>query len=95
MVRPGAGARRDAAAKYRAAVRLAVHVEVKFAMRMREQGRMRETIVIDRRVCGRDETDSGEPFTCDKMLKWFLPPGAELVVVERDGTSQTYRGATA
>jgi hypothetical protein len=66
--------------------------ETKFAVRMREEGRRRETIVIDREVCGRGPTDQRLPFTCDKQLRHFLPPGAELTVVEYDGTRRTYRG---
>jgi len=76
----------------RAASRLAVHLETKFAVRMREEGRLRETIVIDRGVCGNGATDRGLPFTCDRLLSRFLPPGAELTVVERDGARRTYRG---
>lgn len=76
----------------RAAVRLARHLEVKFAVRMREQGLREETIVIDRPVCGLGPTDSTLPFTCDKLLPRFLPPGAQLTVVEHDGTRRTYRG---
>ncbi|WP_460791905.1 DddA-like double-stranded DNA deaminase toxin [Micromonospora sonneratiae] len=79
-------------ARLRAASRLAVHVEVKFAMRMRSEGRLQETIVIDRTVCGQRPTDKNAPFTCDKFLKWFLPAGAKLTVVEPDGTRRVYQG---
>lgn len=78
--------------QFRAAVDLASHVEVKLAMRMREESRNHETVVIDRTVCGRRPFDRNDPFTCDKMLKWFLPPGATLTVVEHDGTAVTYQG---
>jgi hypothetical protein len=90
-----AKARRTAATfppDLKAAVRLATHLEVKFAVRMREQGLRDETIVIDRPVCGRGPTDSTLPFTCDKLLPRFLPAGSQLTVVERDGTRRTYRG---
>ncbi|WP_422771264.1 DddA-like double-stranded DNA deaminase toxin [Plantactinospora sp. WMMC1484] len=79
-------------AHLRAASRLAVHLEVKFAVRMREEGRTRETVVIDRPICGQSDRDRTLPFTCDKQLHHFLPPGAELTVVEHDGTRRTYRG---
>lgn len=76
----------------RRAIRLARHVEVKLAMRMREEGRRHETVVIDRKVCGRRPYDRTAPLTCDKMLKFFLPPGATLTIVEDDGTRVTYEG---
>lgn len=60
-------------------------------MRMRVEGRTRETVVVDREVCGRvDNRD--EPITCHRMLAWFLPSGTELTVVELDGTVVTYLG---
>ena len=78
--------------QWRAALRLAVHVEVKFAVRMRAEQRTNETIVIDRPVCGNGPTDQGLPFTCAAMLRWFLPPGGILTVVEHDGTRRSYQG---
>jgi hypothetical protein len=76
----------------RRAVRLARHIEVKLAVRMREEQRPHETVVIDREVCGRTAADEHEPLTCDKILKYFLPTGSTLTVVETDGTRITYRG---
>ncbi|WP_425470685.1 DddA-like double-stranded DNA deaminase toxin [Saccharothrix australiensis] len=76
----------------RRAVRLATHIEVKLAVRMREEERSHETVLIDRGVCGRGAMDRDEPLTCDKTLKYFLPPGATPTVVESDGSRVTYRG---
>jgi hypothetical protein len=76
----------------RRAHRLAHHIEVKFAMRMRQERLSEETIVIDRRVCGTRADSRTLTYTCDKMLKWFLPAGARLRVVEPDGTIRTYQG---
>ncbi|WP_328610382.1 hypothetical protein OG943_15020 [Amycolatopsis sp. NBC_00345] len=76
----------------RPATRLATHVEVKIAMAMREQGLRDETVVIDRQVCGTREFDREAPFTCDKYLSRFLPPGARLRVVQPDGTVSEYTG---
>jgi SCP1.201-like deaminase len=61
--------------QHRAAMRLATHIEIKFAMRMREEGLTDETIVIDREVCGRREDDQDDRWTCDRFLPWFLPRG--------------------
>jgi len=77
---------------FRPAARLATHIEVKLAMRMREEDRDHETVVIDRPVCGRQSFKQAERFTCDKMLRWFLSPGARLTVIEHDGTRITYTG---
>lgn len=58
----------------RRAVILASHVEVKFAMRMREDNLMDETIVINNLVCD-------GPYSCDEHLEKFLPVGAKLTVI--------------
>jgi hypothetical protein len=71
---------------HRAVSRLATHLEV------REVGPLKATIIIDRQVCGRRPIDSNQPFTCDRFLAQFLPPGGELTVVEFDGSRKTYRG---
>ncbi|WP_158684574.1 DddA-like double-stranded DNA deaminase toxin [Amycolatopsis orientalis] len=76
----------------RPAARLATHIEVKIAMAMREQGLRDETVVIDRQVCGTREFDREAPFTCDKYLARFLPPGARLRVEQPDGTVSEYTG---
>ncbi|WP_167344564.1 DddA-like double-stranded DNA deaminase toxin [Amycolatopsis thermoflava] len=75
-----------------AVTRLARHVEVKVAVAMREQGLRDETVVIDRQICGTRPFDQAQPFTCDKYLARFLPPGARLRVVQADGTVATYTG---
>ncbi|MEV8374776.1 DddA-like double-stranded DNA deaminase toxin [Kribbella sp. NPDC056861] len=67
--------------------RLAVtsHVEVKSALIMRERGLTNETIVINKATCdGR--------WSCEKMLKEFLPPGSRLVVYGPDGIGRPYYG---
>ncbi|WP_424189169.1 DddA-like double-stranded DNA deaminase toxin [Actinokineospora sp. G85] len=78
----------------RAVLALTRHVEVQFAMRMRAQYRPgtpapRETIVIDRPPCGED---LDRPFSCKTHLGEFLPPGAELTVIDRDGRTYTHKG---
>lgn len=60
------------------------HVEVKFAMLMREQQLVDETIVINSPPCPGD-------WGCDQMLEAFLPPGASLTV-HAPAFSKTYRG---
>lgn len=75
-----------------AVTRLARHVEVKVAVAMRERGLQDETMVIDRQVCGTRPFDQAQPYTCDKYLARFLPPGARLRVVQADGTVSTYSG---
>jgi hypothetical protein len=82
-----AGATQDPA--QRRARTLGTHMEVKMAMRMRDQGLTQETIVVDRPVCGRL---TGGRFTCHRQLPWFLPAGTTLTVVERDGTVSHYQG---
>jgi hypothetical protein len=56
--------------------RLAIesHVEVKFAMMMRERGLINETIVINNIPCD-------IPYGCKRYLSEILPPGARLTVV--------------
>lgn len=56
--------------------RLAIesHVEVKFAMMMRERGLTNETIVINNIPCD-------IPYGCKRYLRDILPPGARLTVV--------------
>ncbi|WP_436499588.1 DddA-like double-stranded DNA deaminase toxin [Actinokineospora sp. HUAS TT18] len=81
-------------AKGRAVLGLARHVEVKFAMRLRATWRPgqpppNETIVIDRPPCG---VLAPGDWTCDATLDDWLPPGATLTVIDRDGHRYTYRG---
>ncbi|WP_410621676.1 DddA-like double-stranded DNA deaminase toxin [Amycolatopsis sp. cmx-8-4] len=72
--------------------RLATHVEVKVAVRMREEHLSQETVVMDRGVCGTRPFDSHRRITCDKFLPALLPPGAVLRVVQPDGTIREYQG---
>lgn len=67
-------------------------MEVKIALAMRDQQLRNETVVMDRPVCGTLEADQADPFTCDKYLSRFLPPGARLRVVQPDGTVNEYTG---
>ncbi|MEV6899794.1 DddA-like double-stranded DNA deaminase toxin [Amycolatopsis sp. NPDC051372] len=76
----------------RPASQLARHVEVKVAISMWVRGLRDETVVMDRPVCGTREFDRDDPFTCDKYLARFLPPGARLRVVQPDGTVSDYTG---
>jgi hypothetical protein len=59
------------------------HVEIKFAMLMRERGLMNETIVINKETCKGDAS-------CDKWLPYFLPPGAKLTVYGPSNFKETY-----
>lgn len=72
--------------------RLATHVEVKVAARMRKDGLSNETVVIDRGVCGTRSFDAHAKYTCHKYLPSILPPGARLRVVQPDGTIRHYEG---
>ncbi|GAA4033726.1 hypothetical protein GCM10022247_68460 [Allokutzneria multivorans] len=77
---------------------LARHIEIQFAMRMRALAATqppgapppREMIAINREPCGIRKPGW---LTCHAQLHRFLPPGAELVVVETNGTTHAYRGA--
>jgi hypothetical protein len=62
------------------------HVEVKFALMMRERGLKNETIVVNKRPCDGD-------LGCDEMLGRFLPEGGSLTVYGPGGFKQTYRSA--
>ncbi|WP_233712078.1 DddA-like double-stranded DNA deaminase toxin, partial [Kribbella turkmenica] len=59
------------------------HVEVKFAMRMRQRGLMHETIVVNKLPC------TGK-WGCERFLRYILPPGATLTVFGPDGFKRTY-----
>ncbi|MFF0264694.1 DddA-like double-stranded DNA deaminase toxin [Kribbella sp. NPDC004536] len=59
------------------------HVEIKFAMFMRERGLRRATLVINNRPC------PGEA-GCDEMLKDFLPKGAALTIFGPNNFKETY-----
>jgi hypothetical protein len=60
------------------------HVEVKFALVMRERGLTDETIVVNKRPCDGD-------LGCDQMLSRFLPTGGSLTVYGPAGFKRTYR----
>lgn len=64
---------------------IASHVEVKFAMRMRQNRIRKATIVINKIPCP-------DRFGCHRNLAKFLPDGAELTVYGPDGFQHTYRG---
>ncbi|GAA2790557.1 DddA-like double-stranded DNA deaminase toxin [Kribbella solani] len=59
------------------------HVEIKFAMFMRERGLRRATLVVNKRPC------PGEA-GCDEMLKDFLPKGAKLTIFGPNNFKETY-----
>lgn len=60
------------------------HVEVKFALLMRERGLTNETIAVNKRPCVGD-------LGCDTLLGRFLPPGGSLTVHGPAGFKRTYR----
>jgi hypothetical protein len=60
------------------------HVEIKFALMMRERGLTDETIVVNKRPCDGD-------LGCDQMLSRFLPAGGSLTVYGPAGFRRTYR----
>jgi hypothetical protein len=61
------------------------HVEVKFAMQMRERGLCDATIYINNPVCD-------GPRSCDKLLPLFLKEGSSLTVHWPDAPPKTYTG---
>lgn len=61
------------------------HVEIKFAMMMRQRGMKNATIVINKQPC---TGGTG----CDDLLPHFLPDGGTLTVYAPDGFKRTYRG---
>lgn len=65
---------------------IASHVEIKFALMMRERGLKDETIVVNKTPCDGD-------LGCDQMLSRFLPAGGSLTVYGPAGFKRTYRGA--
>lgn len=62
---------------------LGSHVEIKFALRMRRQGLIDETIIINNRPCP-------GPYGCHRNLWKFLPEGARLTVYGPDNFKRTY-----
>jgi hypothetical protein len=81
-------------AHYRFALAVATHCEAKVAVALRT-GRWAEHhqhVVIDKSVCGTRDFDRNKPWTCDKLLKVLLPPGARLTVHMPDGSTLTYVG---
>ncbi|QYN25675.1 DddA-like double-stranded DNA deaminase toxin [Amycolatopsis sp. DSM 110486] len=77
----------------RKVARLASHMEVKVAIKMRNRGLTEETVVVDRSVCGTRDFDSSAPLTCDKQLETtFLAPGSILHVAQPDGSTITDTG---
>ncbi|NEA32015.1 hypothetical protein G3I17_10095 [Streptomyces sp. SID13031] len=64
---------------------ISAHVEIKFALMMRERGLKDETIAINKRPCDGD-------LGCDQMLSRFLPAGGSLTVYGPAGFKRTYLG---
>ncbi|MFB6724217.1 DddA-like double-stranded DNA deaminase toxin [Kribbella sp. NPDC056345] len=62
------------------------HVEIKFALMMRERGLLNETIVVNKNPCDGD-------LGCDQMLPRFLPAGGSLTVYGPAEFKRTYRAA--
>jgi hypothetical protein len=60
------------------------HVEIKFALMMRDRGLKHETIAVNKKPCDGD-------LGCDQMLNRFLPQGGTLTVYGPAGFKQTYR----
>jgi hypothetical protein len=84
---------RELPPEQRPAVRLATHIEVKVAVRMRNQGLTEETVVIDRSVCGTRDFDKNDPWTCDKLLETsFLERGSKLHIIVPGLGMVTYIG---
>ncbi|WP_020390870.1 DddA-like double-stranded DNA deaminase toxin [Kribbella catacumbae] len=67
------------------AMRSTSHVEVKFALFMRERGLRDETIYINNRPC------RGEA-SCPRWIESFLPEGAKLTVHWLGGGPWTFTG---
>lgn len=61
------------------------HVEIKFAMFMRERGLRNETIFINNRPCPGERN-------CSEWVELFLPPGAKLTVHWPNGGPWTFYG---
>lgn len=81
---------REAAEDLRIRMKLApttvtAHVEVKFAMMMRERGLADETIYINNKPCE-------GPESCRRYLPVFLPPGARLTVHWPGAAPITFEG---
>ena len=60
------------------------HVEIKFAMFMRERGLTRARLILNNIPCDDEE------FSCENLLKKFLPPGAKLTIYAPDNFKRTY-----
>jgi hypothetical protein len=50
------------------------HVELKFAMFMRERGLSNARLILNNIPCDDEE------FSCENLLKWFLSPGSKLTI---------------
>ena len=60
------------------------HVEIKFALMMRDRGLKHEAIAVNKKPCDGD-------LGCGQMLGRFLPQGGTLTVYGPAGFKQTYR----
>jgi len=62
------------------------HVESKVAARMRREGIAEGDLALDNTVCGSNERDRDQVWSCERILPSILPAGARLTVwVTRDG----------
>lgn len=60
------------------------HVEIKFAMFMRERGLTNARLILNNIPCDDEE------FSCDNLLKRFLPQGSKLTIYGPDNFKRTY-----
>ena len=60
------------------------HVEIKFAMFMRERGLTNARLVLNNIPC------EDEEFSCENLLKRFLPPDSKLTIYGPDNFKRTY-----
>jgi hypothetical protein len=60
------------------------HVEIKFAMFMRERGLADARLILNNIPCDDEE------FSCENLFKWFLPAGSKLTIYGPDKFKRTY-----
>ncbi|MEV8378772.1 DddA-like double-stranded DNA deaminase toxin [Kribbella sp. NPDC056861] len=60
------------------------HVEIKFAMFMRERGLTNARLILNNIPCDDEE------FSCENLLIRFLPPGAKLTIYAPENFKRTY-----
>lgn len=64
------------------------HIELKYALRMRDSGLKDETIVINK-----PDGPCENGYGCDRLLPRFLPAGSTLTVCWPGGNSRTYKAS--